>query len=325
MVVSDLYLTDTARDAHLVLPAAGWGEMNLTSINCNSRLLRLYERFMDPPGEAKPDWETMALTARKLEEAYRKQGKTAEAKRFSGFDWKTDEDVFLAGAEEFPNNAVDEATAESLPAETYKGVTYALLRSLGQQGIQTPVRKDPTTGALVGTVRRYERRFNTADGKFKWYGTDPWQGYPGEINKYLQGPKEKQYPFWMTTGRNQTLWQTGYHDRHLPEKMATVPLPYVEIHPEDATRLAVKPGDLVELHNEEGNGIFQVHVTDSPKPGLLFAIQYHPRGTSNSMTSSYTDPKTTIPWYKGTRVAVRKLNGTLDTAAISPLAGNDYR
>src|SRR6185295_18760640 len=37
MVVSDLYLTDTARDAHLVLPAAGWGEMNLTSINCNSR------------------------------------------------------------------------------------------------------------------------------------------------------------------------------------------------------------------------------------------------------------------------------------------------
>ena len=44
LVVSELYLTDTARDAHLVLPAAGWGEANLTSINCNSRLLRLYER-----------------------------------------------------------------------------------------------------------------------------------------------------------------------------------------------------------------------------------------------------------------------------------------
>ncbi|HEX8703961.1 MAG TPA: arsenate reductase (azurin) large subunit, partial [Myxococcaceae bacterium] len=189
MVVSELYLTETAKDAHLVLPAAGWGEMNLTSINCNSRLLRLYERFMDPPGLAKPDWEIFALTARRLEAAYTQEGKAELAKGFSGFDWKTDEDVFQAGAREFPDNTVDETGAESLPCETYKGVTYALLRSLGQKGIQTPVRKDPTTGELVGTRRRYGKRFATEDGKFKWYGTDPWTGFPPEVNKYLQGGK----------------------------------------------------------------------------------------------------------------------------------------
>jgi arsenite oxidase large subunit len=325
MVVSDLYLTETAKDAHLVLPAAGWGEMNLTSINCNSRLLRLYERFMDPPGQARPDWEILALTARSLEAAYQKEGKAEQAQRFSGFTWKTDEEVFLAGAQEFPDNTVDEVGAESLPCETYKGVNYALLRTLGQRGIQTPVRKDPATGKLVGTKRRYGKRFGTPDGLFKWYGTDPWSGYPPEVAKYLQGGKEKEYPFWLTTGRNQHIWQTGYHDQHIAQKMATVPLPYVELHPDDAQRLGVKAGELVEVFNEEGRSTFQVRVTDAPRPGLIFAIQYHPRGTSNHLTSPYTDAKTTIPWYKGTRVAVRKAQRPAGpVAATSPLADNKY-
>jgi arsenite oxidase large subunit len=204
-------------------------------------------------------------------------------------------------------------------------VDYALLRSLGQKGIQTPVRKDPRTGTLVGTKRRYGRRFGTPDGRFKWYGTDPWSGYPPEVSKYLQGGKEKQYPFWLTTGRNQHIWQTGYHDQHIAQKMATVPLPYVELHPEDAKRLGVKAGELVEVFNEEGSGTFQVRVSDAPKPGLVFAIQYHPRGTANHLTSPYTDAKTTIPWYKGTRVAVRKASrATGPIAPTSPLDTNDY-
>lgn len=324
MVVSDLYLTDTARDAHLVLPAAGWGEMNLTSINCNSRLLRLYERFMDPPGEAKSDWEIMAAVAQRLGALYQKEGKSSEAKRFSGFDWRDDEAVFVAGAVEFPSNEVDEEGAESLPCECYTGVTYSLLRQLGQQGIQTPVRKDKKTGRLVGTLRRYGLRFGSDDGKFKWSGSDAWSGFPPEVAKYLEGDKLKQYPFWMTTGRNQQIWQTGYHDRHIAEKMLTVPLPYIELHPDDARVLGVATNDMVEVYNEEGNGTFQVKVLDSPKKGMIFAIQYHPRGTANSMTSSYTDPKTTIPWYKGTRVAIRKINGGLPqvAATTSPLPAN---
>jgi arsenite oxidase large subunit len=53
IVVQEIYLTATAAHAHLVLPAAQWGEMNLTSIN-GERRLRLYPKFMDPPGEAIP-------------------------------------------------------------------------------------------------------------------------------------------------------------------------------------------------------------------------------------------------------------------------------
>ncbi len=77
-----------------------------------------------------------------------------------------------------------------------------------------------------------------------------------------------------------------------------LPLPYVEVNPEDAKRLGLQSGDLVEVYNEEGNGTFLVYVTDAVKPGMLFLVMYHWRGTSNSLVSGYTDPKTTIPWYK---------------------------
>jgi arsenite oxidase large subunit len=117
-----------------------------------------------------------------------------------------------------------------------------------------------------------------------------------------------------------------YNDRFLPEKMLTVPLPYIELHPQDAQRLGIKSGDIVQVWNEEGNGTFMVYVTDAVKPGLIFALQYHTRGTSNSLTSGYTDPKTTIPWYKGTRVAIRKLSGGLPDVVsnTSLLAQNKF-
>lgn len=100
-------------------------------------------------------------------------------------------------------------------------------------------------------------------------------------------------------------------DRHLPEKALALPFPYVEVNPEDAKRLGLKSGDLVEVYNEEGNGIFLVYVTDAVKPGSLFLVMYHWRGTSNSLVSGYTDPKTTIPWYKGTRANLRKVVGAI--------------
>ena len=50
----DIVPTKIGEDAHLVLPAATSGEMNLTSMN-GERRMRLTERYMDPPGSAKPD------------------------------------------------------------------------------------------------------------------------------------------------------------------------------------------------------------------------------------------------------------------------------
>ena len=50
----DIVPTKIGECAHVVLPAATSGEMNLTSMN-GERRMRLTERYMDPPGNARPD------------------------------------------------------------------------------------------------------------------------------------------------------------------------------------------------------------------------------------------------------------------------------
>jgi arsenite oxidase large subunit len=322
MIVQDIYMTQTAGDAMLILPAAAWGEAAETSINCHSRLLRIYDKFMDAPGESLPDWKILSMVGMKLRALYLAAGNQAMADRFREMDWKSDDEVFLAGSREFGDNRVPETEEARLSPECYRGVTHQILRKLGNTGIQTPVRVDPASGELVGTKRRYRYSFASNDGLFKWYGTDPWSGYPPEVAKYIDNPA---YPFWFTTGRSQLVWQTMYHDRYLPEKYLALPLPYVEIHPEDAARLNIKSGDMVEVFNEEGTTVALVYVNDAGKPGLIFGLMYHARGSLNHLTSSYTDPKTTIPWYKGTKVGVRPYRGTPDEAirTTSLLPNND--
>ncbi|MGB9873342.1 MAG: arsenate reductase (azurin) large subunit [Hydrogenobacter sp.] len=316
LVVINMYEIETAKDAHVILPAAGWGETPTTYINCNSRLLRIADQFMDPPGEAKPDWWIWGRIATRMKELYEAEGKYEEAKYCAGMDWKTAEEVFLDGANDFPDNRVSEADEAILPAECYKGVTHEYLRKVGQKGIQVPVRIDPKTGQIVGTKRRYAYRFGTPDGKFKWYGTDPWEPdpmkfYPPQITKYFKDGNDKKFPFWFTNGRTQIIWQTGYNDRHLPEKVYTIPMPYIEMNPQDAQRLGIKNGDIVELFNLEGNCVCVVYVNDAPPPGTVYGIMYHWKGSLNHLTTDYTDPKTTIPWYKASRVDIRKLKGNV--------------
>ena len=113
ILAQDIYLTATARHAHLVLPAAQWGEMNLTSIN-GERRLRLYERFMDPPGEAIPDWAIAARFAKRLRRLYLDDRNPLMANRFLDFDWRSDEDVFIHARYRFDGGPDD-------PMEGYAG------------------------------------------------------------------------------------------------------------------------------------------------------------------------------------------------------------
>jgi len=52
---------------------------------------------MDAPGTAKADCLIAADIANTLEAKYTKEGNAVMAKRFEGFDWKTEEDAFNDG------------------------------------------------------------------------------------------------------------------------------------------------------------------------------------------------------------------------------------
>ena len=80
VINQDIYLVDPIgnRYADFIFPAATWGEENFVRAN-GERRLRLYQRFYDPPGEAKPDWWIIAQLAKRM--------------GFDGFDWKNSNEV----------------------------------------------------------------------------------------------------------------------------------------------------------------------------------------------------------------------------------------
>lgn len=289
LIVQDIYPIETARYAHIVLPAAQWGEMNLTSIN-GERRLRLYQKFMDPPGVAEPDWKIMAMMARKLQALYQAEGSLAQAARFSGFEWQTEEEVFRAAAEGVKG-----------AQEDYGETTYAMLKLLGTNGVQTPVKEIQSCGLPAGTKRLYED-----SGRFRFIPAT-WPGFPSQLQELMNNPR---YPFWVNNGRANHGWQTLYDDLRKPFVIGREPLPYVEIHPQDARTLGVENGDLVELFNSYGTVTAMVVVVDSNRPGHVFMLFEHPKGWANNLTTDYVDPDTTIPYYKGTKAGIRKI-GTL--------------
>jgi assimilatory nitrate reductase catalytic subunit len=66
VVVSDMSArTDTGIEAHIRLPAAGWGEKDGTVTNSERRISR-QRPFLPLPGEARPDWWIVTHVARRM-------------------------------------------------------------------------------------------------------------------------------------------------------------------------------------------------------------------------------------------------------------------
>ena len=129
LIVQDLFLTETATLADVVLPAAGWGEKTGTFTNVN-RTVHLSEQAVPPPGEAKSDLDIFLLYARRM-----------------GF---TDRDGAPLPAWDDPEGAFDawREASRGRPVD-YTRLSYAKLR--GSSGIPWPV----TEEAPDGTDRLY--------------------------------------------------------------------------------------------------------------------------------------------------------------------------
>jgi len=79
LVVTDLFMTDTAELADVVFPAAGWAEVDGTQTNTERRIQRL-RAAVPPQGDAMPDWWIISQLAKRM--------------GFKGFDFEGPRDVF---------------------------------------------------------------------------------------------------------------------------------------------------------------------------------------------------------------------------------------
>jgi formate dehydrogenase major subunit len=127
LVVQDIFLTETAEFADVILPATSYLEKDGTYTNTDRRV-QLGRKVLDAPGQARPDWEIVQDIARRV-----------------GLDWHY----------ESPSEVFDEMV-ELMPS-------YANLRwdNLGASGKLYP-NADPEHSD--GTIVMFDERFNTEDG-----------------------------------------------------------------------------------------------------------------------------------------------------------------
>jgi arsenite oxidase large subunit len=339
LVDSDIYPVEplNTQYADIVLPAAGWGEVDFTRCNAERRL-RLYAKINDAPGDARPDWYAIGLFAQKM--------------GFKGFDWKESNDIFEE-ASRYSRGGVLSYHVLKVEAQKQGKKAHELLRELGTTGIQTPIRL--IDGKMVGTGRLHDPAnewgeiegdtfdqnwlyaFGTHTGKANMLKTpwinDSWSDFYDAIK-----PRAEKGEIWITNGRVNETWQSGFDDLRKPYLAKRWPWPHIVIHPDDAAPHGIESGDLVEGFNDTvyvqtgepvgvkdpdlsfaglmknghiktttGQFVAVAIVSDEMRPGVAKAAFNYPGSMANSVCHAVPDPVSGNYRYKLGRGVLRKV------------------
>ena len=300
----DIVPNSIGEAAHIILPAATSGEINLTSMN-GERRMRLTEKYMDPPGQAKGDAIIAARLANHMERVLREAGDDATADNFQGFDWQTEEDAFMDG---YHANA---AGGEF--------VTYERLREMGTNGFQEPA-TGYENGQIVGTRRLYaDAQFGTDDGRALFCVAE-WTG----LQAAGKEEQRRQFPYLINNGRANLVWQSAYLDKDNDLVMDRWPYPYIEMHPDDMTEIGVGAGDLVEVYNDVGSTQAMVQPTETARPGETFMLFGYPSGIQGNVVNAGVN-ELILPNYKQTWANIRKLADAPEAVSKLSFKSKEYR
>jgi assimilatory nitrate reductase catalytic subunit len=282
VVVSDVTAeTDTAGFAHVLLPAAGWGEKDGTVTNSERRISR-QRSFRAPAGEARYDWAIVTEVAHRLGFAH-------------SFPYLSPADVFRehAALSTFENDGARCFDLGGLAA--LSEATYDTL-----EPVQWPV----PAGSRAGTPRLLDD------------GLCPTKDRRGHFIAVTQkAPRfavETALPLILNSGRLRDQWHTMTRTGLVPRLSLHQPEPCVDLAPADAAAHAIKDGDLVRLKSRWGTAVAAAHVTpDQPKGSIFLPMHWTDQFAADcvigSLVNPAVDPVSHQPELKHTPVAIEKI------------------
>jgi assimilatory nitrate reductase catalytic subunit len=304
LVVQDMYAnTDTAKLAHLVLPAAGWGEKEGTFINSERRLGCL-KKVAPAPGQALADFHIFRLIAH----YWGCGGLFGE--------WTSPQAVFqilkgcsagqpcdITGIEDFrmieacggvqwPWAASD---AEELKRSAVAGFRAATATTPPSTIERFNASTDDLSQLPTSLSPQCERRlfgngkFFTPDGKARFIFEEPLP---------LPEPIDAEYPFILLTGRGTSAqWHTETRTgKSVILRRLSSRIPRVEIHPSDAARLRIRAKAPVRLSSRRGSVVVEAFITATVQSGQVYLPMHY--GETNQLTLPVFDPYSRQPGYK---------------------------
>ena len=208
----------TAEFAHVLLPAATWGEKEGTVTNSERRISRV-RAAVPPPGEARGDWQIVRDLARRLEPALRPG-------RPSLFAWDRPEQAWLEHREATRGRDLD-----------IGGLSYERLE-------QAPQQWPCPEGASEGQARLYlDRRFATPSGRARFQ--------PISWRPPVEWPSVER-PLQLSTGRLRDQWHSLSRSGTVPSLFASAPEPRLGLHPDELARLGFAEGELAAVDSARG-------------------------------------------------------------------------
>ncbi len=279
VVVSDCWDTDTSGLAHVVLPAATWGEKDGTVTNSERRISR-QRAFRKAPGEAKPDWWILTQVARRMGWS-------------QAFDYQRPSAIFrehaaLSGFENDRARLFDISALAHLDDRDYGGLAP----------VQWPL---PATRP-GGPVERLfgAGGFSTPDRRARFVAT-AWTPRAATTGR--------RHSFLLNTGRSRDQWHTMTRTGRVARLMEHQSESHIEINPADARKIGIAAGDLVRADSEHGACVLPARVTDAQRMGEVFVVmhwtdRFGSAGPINRLVGADRDPLSGQPELKATAIGL---------------------
>lgn len=254
-VVHDVFLTDTADYADIVLPAT----TQLEHLDVHSSYGHLYVQANNPAiaplGEAKPNTEVFRLLAGRM-----------------GFD----DACFRESDEDIARQAFAAADPRA------QGIDWEALKKEGWRRLNVPKAFAPFA----------EGNFPTPSGKCEFYsetlrrqGLDPLPTYTPPRESVASNPQlARRFPLAMISPPARNALNSSF--ANLPAFFETDKTPHLEIHPDDAQARGIASGDTLRVFNGRGSLALTARVTDRARPGVVVALSIWWRKLSPDRTNA---------------------------------------
>ncbi|MBN2147499.1 MAG: molybdopterin-dependent oxidoreductase [Anaerolineales bacterium] len=268
VVLQDIFPTETAPYADVLLPGVSFAEKQGTFTNTERRV-QLVRQAIHPLGDAQPDWWITAELAKGV---------------LAGGEHKAGEAPYAGWNYADTGQIMAEISALT---PSYAGVNHARLEN-GER-LQWPVKDAEHPGTPVLHVGQFARGL----GRFVALDHIP----PAEL-------PDDSYPMVLSTGRVLYHWHGGEMTRRAQGLMAVYSQALIEVSPEDAENLGLNGNKIVRVSSRRGSIQAEALVTDRVPPGMVYANFHFPEASANELTIAALDPVAKIPEFKVCAVKV---------------------
>lgn len=236
VVVVDQFLTDTVKEADIILPAKTMFEQSDILGSYWNPYIRLRKKVVEPPGEVKPETEIYYLLGRKL-----------------GYS-----NHVLGTIMPLPGDSNTETWLENY-CNQLDNISLELIK------------EGPVAAPGNEEIAYSDFKFNTPSGKIELLSSEAktrWNENSLPTFKPLieKGDQKNKYPIHLLSPvtKNRIHSQFG----NLMSISALHPEPYVIMSTEDADNRNIIDGSLVRVYNERGELFVKVKLDNSLRPGI---------------------------------------------------------